>query len=170
MVTPDIFKKALSQFCTGVTVVTVNTGDEFHGLTVSAFSSVSLNPPMILFCRKVKSLERAFLTAGKHFVVNILSEAQQDVAMRFANPRLTPQERFAGLSFSTTPTHHVPVLHGSMAYLECRTDQVVNAGDHTVYFGEVMNIGIDDHTGQKDPLLYYSSAFRSIQQTEPVTV
>ena len=91
---PTDFRKICGQFATGVTVLTTTSNGEAHGITVNSFTSVSLDPPLILFCIDKKAGFNTPLTAEKSLAINILSEEQQEISNRFANPSMTSEERF----------------------------------------------------------------------------
>lgn len=152
------FRKTLSKFCTGVTVVTVKNEAGFHGLTVNAFSSVSLDPPLILVCITKTGQSHSILSESDTFVVNILSEEQQEVSNRFANPELDSATRFHGLDYRLTPAG-VPILQGALAHLECRLAKTFDGGDHTIFIGKVEEVGFSE--GEK-PLLFYESRYQHL--------
>jgi flavin reductase len=114
------FRKALGCFATGVTVITVDEGGEVHGMTANAFSSVSLDPPLVLVCVGHQARTHAFLQAKKRFGVNVLAADQRAISEYYARATETHQhaER-AGARFERT-SHGTPVLYGALAYLECR--------------------------------------------------
>jgi flavin reductase (DIM6/NTAB) family NADH-FMN oxidoreductase RutF len=152
-VSPEEFRTALSRFASGVTVVTTkDDAGKMHGLTVSAFCSVSLDPPLVLVCiEKAAGSHYAFAESGI-FAVNILNSSQQDMSERFASQLIN---RFQGLDFSLSE-HGLPVLADCLANLECKIVHSYDGGDHTVYIGEVLNAEAADG----DPLLYFRSDYR----------
>src|SRR5512134_1314187 len=116
-VSKDEFRAALSRFTSGVTVVTtVGTDNRPAGITVSAFSSVSLEPPLILACIEKRASLHDHLTEGRYFAVNILSEDQEDISRLFASK---DENRFGGVRCSPGATG-APLLEGALAYIECR--------------------------------------------------
>ena len=155
-ITNDEFRSALSRFASGVTVVT--TKDEtgkLHGITVSAFSSVSLDPPLVLVC-----IERS---AGSHhvfqqtgvFVVNVLSADQRNLSERFASQTA---ERFEGVDM-TLNIDGIPLLSNCLANLECRVKLTADGGDHSIFIGEVESASIEEG----DPLIYFRGDYRTIE-------
>jgi len=157
-VNEDIFRKTLGSFATGVTIVTFKTGTDYHGLTVNAFSSVSLQPPLILVCIKKESTSHAAMTAADGFVVNILSESQQELAGRFANPRLSSAERYQDTDYRTSG-RGIPVFGDNLGHLECRAVERLQGGDHTIFLAEVENA---EFAEDRKPLLYFRSQFHDL--------
>lgn len=156
--TPELFRKTLSKFCTGVTVVTARNADGIHGLTVNAFSSVSLNPPLILVCITKKGLSHSVLSESDAFVVNILSAQQQEVSNRFANPELDSAARFRGLNYRLTDAG-IPLLEDCLGHLQCRLANTFDGGDHTIFIGKVEEASFSDG---KKPLLFYESRYHDL--------
>jgi 3-hydroxy-9,10-secoandrosta-1,3,5(10)-triene-9,17-dione monooxygenase reductase component len=155
VVEPRTLRSALGKFATGVAVVTVRTVDgDPLGMTVNSFSSVSLDPPLVLFCVNRDSRLYSAFTNTAEFAVNILTEVQQDLSRRFARPGL---DRFGTLPHSTGYSG-VPVLSGSLAVVECITDSVVAAGDHAIVVGRVVAVFAEtDRNAQ--PLVYFHGAY-----------
>ena len=154
-ISPDEFRAALSRFASGVTVVTTkDSAGKLYGITVSAFCSVSIEPPLILICiEKVTGSHKALSESGI-FVVNILDQTQVELSERFASPI---PEKFEDVEISLN-IDGLPVLSGCLANLECRTSQSFEGGDHTIFVGEIENVSI----GEGDPLLYFRSDYRQI--------
>lgn len=144
-------------FASGVTVVTVASGDELHGMTASSFASVSLEPPLILVCLDKASRTRTLVAQAGRFAVNVLGGAQADVSQAFSRPGVKP--------FGTVPYAHgsngAPLLDGAIAVLECTTYRVFEAGDHEVVLGEVTACAAPGG----DPLVYFQGAYRSLGST-----
>jgi flavin reductase (DIM6/NTAB) family NADH-FMN oxidoreductase RutF len=126
-----------------------------HGLTVSSFTSVSMEPPLILVCIDYGCTFLSHFRAGKHFGVNVLSETQRDLSVVFAEK---PEGRFDGVEWYSDKSG-VPLLPGSLATIECRVMSIVEAGDHAVFVGEV--IGTQTTAGQ--PLLYFNRDYRTLR-------
>lgn len=158
-VTQTEFRKAMGSFATGVTVVTVDYEGEVHGMTANAFTSVSLDPLLVLVCVDHRARTHAHLHARKRFGVNVLAAHQRAVSEYYAgpNPDHRYAEREAKARFDRTQ-HGTPVLHGALAYLECRLRTAQDAGDHTIFIAEVEDIVLRDG----DPLLYFRSEYRKI--------
>ena len=158
-VTQTEFRKAMASFGTGVTVITVDFEGEVHGMTANAFASVSLDPPLVLVCVDHQARTHAHLHLKKRFGVNVLGENQKAISQYYADPNPTHRdaERVAGARFDRTQ-HGTPVLHGALAYLECRLHTVQDAGDHTIFIAEVEDVVVR----QGDPLLYFRGEYRRI--------
>jgi len=156
-VTPDDFRAALSRFPSGITVVTsrATTGD-LHGITVSAFSSVSLNPPLILVCIEKTTGSHAVINESGFFVVNILAAGQDEISERFALPI---PDKFDGMNFKEGMTG-VPVFASALVTLECRLANAFDGGDHTIFVGEVENVSVRDG----EPLVYFHGSYRDLLQ------
>jgi flavin reductase (DIM6/NTAB) family NADH-FMN oxidoreductase RutF len=157
-VSADRFKDAARRFASGVTIVTVSTGDLPHGMTASAFSSVSLEPPVVLVCLEKTSQTRAMVTEAGTFVVNVLSAEQEHIAKDFSQP---------GMKSFTEHVHRegidgAPVLDGAIAWFECKVTTVLDGGDHDVFLGDVIACGAEPG----DPLLYYDRKYRSLHVNE----
>lgn len=151
-VTKDEFRGALSRFISGVTVVTTLGKDNRPaGITVSAFSSVSLEPPLILACIDKRASVHGCLTDGARFAVNILSEDQQNVSRLFASK---DEDRFAGAPYKWGVSG-APLLEGALACIECRVVHAYPGGDHTIIVGEVESICTTEHK----PLAYFRGAY-----------
>lgn len=154
-VTSDEFRSALARFPSGVTVVTSRDGDErFHGITVSAFCSLSLDPPRVLICVEKTTGSHNALESSKAFVVNILSAEQRDVSDRFAS---LAEDKFESLDFETG-IDGIPLLLGCLATLECRVTNSHDGGDHSIFVGEVEKATVNDG----DPILYFRGDYRAI--------
>jgi len=153
------FRKAMGHFATGVTIVTVDLDGEVHGMTANAFASVSLDPLLVLVCVDHSTRTHAHLHAKKRFGVNILCDDQRALSEHFANPERTNEgaETQAGARFDRT-SHGTPMLHGSLAYLECRLHSAQVAGDHTIFIAEVEDVVVNNG----DPLLFFKGRYRKV--------
>jgi|SRR5688572_10121978 len=145
---PEEFRSALSQFASGVTVVTTRDAHgKKHGITVSAFCSVSLEPPMVLICiEKTTGSHYAFGESGA-FVVNILASSQSEVSEHFAS---RVDEKFGDVEH-TLNEDGVPVLTDAIATLRCTLRHSLDGGDHSIFVGLVESV--DVHGG--NPLIYF---------------
>ena len=148
-------RNAMGLFATGVTIITTKdaTGKPF-GLTANAFSSLSLDPPMLLICvDKGVDCYDCFEESGV-FAVNFLSLAQEELSTRFATKGI---EKFAGLAYSLGELG-VALLEGALAHFECTVAHAYEGGDHTIYVGEVQRLV----TTPGAPLLFYQGQYRSL--------
>lgn len=154
------FRKALGCFATGVTVVTSSHPETQApaGVTVSAFSSLSLEPALVLFClgKQTSSIE-TFRRNG-HFAINVLAESQRDLSIRFAS---RSEDKWAGMTFGTG-LGGVPILEGCLATLECKLVSTIDGGDHVIFVGEVQNL---THQEGGQPLIYFRGAYLDFPPT-----
>lgn len=151
----ETFKEAMGRFGTGVTVITTRDLEGLPaGFTASSFSSLSLDPPMVLFClgREAQCFD-AFYGAD-NFGVNILSSGQEAISNRFSQ-RAGDKFKAVPLTDSTTG---VPLIKGSLASLECRVTEKLPGGDHLIFLGEVQHIRLSEGA----PLLYYMGKYHSV--------
>jgi len=156
--TQEQFRRAMAAFATGVTVITLDDAGSVHGMTANAFTSVSLEPLLVLVCVDHKAQTHAHLRTRKRFGINVLSEDQTAISEHYADPdRTSAGADQAGASFDRTP-HGTPVLHGSLAYLECRLQDARDAGDHTIFIAEVEDVVV--RAGR--PLLFFGSDYHAI--------
>lgn len=125
----------LASWASGVAVVTARHGERVHGMTVSAFCSVSLDPPLVLVCLDKTSNTLKLVEAGKVFSVNVLAEGQEELSNRFAS-KAHEERRFDGLDceHGVNGCPHIP---GAVSHLDCRVINAVDAGDHVIYVGQV---------------------------------
>jgi flavin reductase (DIM6/NTAB) family NADH-FMN oxidoreductase RutF len=149
------FRDACSLFGSGVTVATVRAADGSpHGLTVSSFTPVSIEPPLILICIDHGCTFLQHFRACSHFAVNILAKSQRDLSITFA---CKDEGRFEGVDWNVSP-NGVPLLHGCIATFECQLAAVIEAGDHAIFLGEVVNAECQGG----EPLLYFNREYRSL--------
>jgi flavin reductase len=156
---PSDFRKALGHFATGVTIITVDLDGEVHGMTANAFSSVSLNPPMVLICVDHAANTHGHLHARKRFGINVLTEHQRKISEYYARPERTHEhaEQEAGARFDRT-AHGTPVLQGGLAYLECSLKETHQAGDHTIFIAEVEEVVMRPGA----PLVFFQGKYRMV--------
>jgi len=146
-------KDVYARWATGVTIVTARAGDRIHGMTVSAFTEVSLEPPLVLVCIDRTTNTQHVIAEGGCFAVNILARGQEALAQRFASNG-AEDRRFSDLQCATGATG-APLLAGSVASLDCRLETAHEAGDHIIYVGEVVELQLSDG----DPLLFYNRGY-----------
>ena len=148
MISKDEFRRALGRFASGVTVVTArDASGKLHGITVSAFCSVSLDPPLILVCIDKNTGSHYALTETESFVVNILREDQQFISDRFAS--YLP-DKFEAVEYNLG-IDGLPVLENALANLECRLVNAHDDGDHTIFVGQIERATV----GDGKPLIYF---------------
>jgi flavin reductase (DIM6/NTAB) family NADH-FMN oxidoreductase RutF len=154
-VDPRAFRSVCGNFATGVAVVTSGTTESVSGLTVNSFTSVSLDPPLILVCIQNDSSELPALQRSGAFAVNILAADQEDLCRAYASWRtrhLVDAEVHCGVT-------GVPILSAALAYLECRIEREVDGGDHEIVIGEVVALDVQRDDG---PLTYFRSGYHRL--------
>ncbi|MGA9979936.1 MAG: flavin reductase family protein [Candidatus Sulfotelmatobacter sp.] len=146
----------MGAFATGVTIITVDLDGEVHGMTANAFASVSLDPLLVLVCVDHNTRTHAHLHAKKRFGINVLREDQRAISEYYARPDRTHEhaETEAEARFERTVLG-TPMLHGALAYLECRLHSSQEAGDHTVFIAEVEDVVV--RAGE--PLLFFRGKY-----------
>ena len=153
-------KKVLARRVSGVAVVTARAGDVIHGMTASAFTEVSLVPPLVLVCADKASNTHPVIARGGVFALNLLAHDQAALSDRFASKR-DEERRFVGLEYETGVTG-APLLAGTVATLDCRVRAAHDAGDHVIYVGEV----VDLRRSERDPLVYLDGAYRGLSRSD----
>ncbi|MGX0936071.1 flavin reductase (DIM6/NTAB) family NADH-FMN oxidoreductase RutF [Cupriavidus metallidurans] len=157
------FKRALSQFATGVTVITTRAaghphanGAPFVGITASSFNSVSLDPPLVLWSMATRANSLPMFRDGSHYIINVLAASQLDLCQRFATLK---GDRFAGVDYRLSATG-LPILANALAWFECHNRSRYDEGDHVIFVGEVERCGIFDTGGQ--PLVFQGAQFSTL--------
>ena len=150
------YRRTCAQFATGVTVVTTRDSEGHpHGLTVNSFSSVSLDPPLVLVNIDLRNAILGHFISSEWFGINVLAEHQEELSRRFSSPL---ENRFRGVDW-TTGVSGVPLLTGVLAQLECTVVRSFEAGDHTVLIGEVRGASYRDGK----PLVFFDSEYRKLE-------
>jgi flavin reductase (DIM6/NTAB) family NADH-FMN oxidoreductase RutF len=155
------FRHALAQFATGVTVITAERGPgKVHGMTANSFTSVSLDPLLLLICVAQHAQLLPLIKAKKSFGVNVLKQDQEAISRYFAQTEDLPQvEVELGIRYRWTPTG-IPLLEHALVRLACNVVASYIAGDHTIFIGEVEGIEVFDG----EPLLYFRRNYRRITE------
>jgi flavin reductase len=150
------FRSVMGHFATGVTIVTTHDGaGKISGLTANAVASVSLEPPMVLVCVDKNSDSYPMFGASKAFAINILSNGQETLSRRFAK---SGGDKFTGIGFRIGVSGS-PILADTIAFLDCQVRYEFDAGDHTIYIGEAVDIAV---SSDSDPLLYFRGGYRNL--------
>ena len=158
-VSADLFRQLLARFASGITVLTtVDARQRAHGMTVSAFTSLSLNPPLVLVCVDRAASMLTVLDAASHFAVNILAQGQDALSRRFSREEMV--RRFDGIGYSLG-AGGVPVLHDALAVAECRRTARYDAGDHAIFIGEVVAGTMSQGTR---PLIYFAGSYERLER------
>jgi len=146
------FRQALSQFATGVTVITTRLADgSFRGLTASSFNSVSLDPPLVLWSLGARANSLPIFSGNSHYVINVLAAGQEELALRFSRRSEDP---FAGIDYMLSRTGQ-PILKGAAAWFECHNRSRYPEGDHVIFVGEVEECEVEPQPA----LLFHGGRF-----------
>jgi flavin reductase (DIM6/NTAB) family NADH-FMN oxidoreductase RutF len=151
-------RRIMGHFATGVTIVTTRFGNDYFGLTVSAFCSLSLEPPLVLVSIDRRSFSYEFLKSAGCFAVNILSVEQEDLSRRFA---VAGPKDFSDLAIKSAATG-APVLADVLAWVDCRVVHIFPGGDHDIFVGEIQ----DGHAGEGEPLVYHRGQYRRLMPAQ----
>jgi len=155
-VDPAAFRRACARFATGITVSTVSGEDGTpYGITANSFTSVSCAPPLVLICIDHRATGLHHFRGSSAFAINVLDESQRDHSVRFSQRK---SDRFEGIAWRMSDAG-LPLLDGVIAQLECWVRQTLDAGDHTIFIGEVFRVWHRDGP----PLLYYASEYRGLR-------
>ena len=146
------YRTVLGHFATGVTIVTALDGDTPVGMACNSFTSVSLDPPLVLFCAAKNSSTWPQMQNAQHFAVNVLDEDAEALCRVFATKGV---DRFAGVSHRRAVTG-APVLDDALAYIDCETEVEHDAGDHVIVVGRVVEMG---YATEGKPLLFYRGGY-----------
>jgi len=179
----DFFRQVMGRFATGVTVVTASNEGTIGGLTVNAFCSVSLNPPLVLVCIDLSSTTLPLMRQSGAFAVNMLTNQQEHLSRCFALPSLERYEHFCHANYRTVATG-APILDDVLAFIDARIVAEYPGGDHTIFLGQVEAMGIGSkialvhetdashadliaHNGhipveEENPLAYYRGQYRHL--------
>ncbi|MDO8606285.1 MAG: flavin reductase family protein [Phaeospirillum sp.] len=158
------FRKALGCFASGVTVITALNPETKApvGVTVSSFSSLSLDPPLVMFCLGNKTSSIGAFKDFGHFVVNILSETQRDLSIRFAS---RTENKWAGVAWEQWNSG-APILPNCLTNLECSLERIVDGGDHQIFIGRVEKI---KHQEGGSPLIYFRGSYLELGPPSSLT-
>ena len=152
-----LFRSTMGHFPTGVTVVTTHHPEHGHfGVTISSLTSVSLNPPLVLFCMGTSGHSINIFREVDHFTFNILSHDQDFLSNLFASRMPIDWNK---INFSECPKTRAPILKGSLGHILCQKSQTHPGGDHEIIVGSVLNMEIDP---TKQPLIRYASGYHSV--------
>ncbi|MFJ5297285.1 flavin reductase family protein [Pseudomonas sp. RC10] len=157
---PGALRQAFGTFATGVTVITTHDADgQPRGMTANSFTSVSLDPPLLLVCVGKSALSYTAFASGDCFAVNLLHEGQTDVSATFASKS---PDKFKTVNHDVVHTG-APILMDSLTWFDCSVDQRVDAGDHIVLIGQVRAFG----TSPKSPLCFCRGSYASLKEPLP---
>ena len=152
----DLFRQVAGSFASGVTVITTGRDGDYHGMTASSFSSLSLDPPLILVCFDLTAATLSAVDATGAFVVNILAAEQEAISRQFAS---RGAHTLDDVAFDLGELG-MPIIHDSLAHFECQVARRHIEGDHVILVGAVEAGAVDQGD---DPLLYYRGSYRRLQ-------
>ena len=158
MVTPDIFKQVMRHWASTVTIVTTRLDDQIYGLTATAFSSLSVQPPMVFVSIFRKTRTHPMIEQSGVFCINFLAPDMTHISDRFAG-RYPNEERFTGLSYHAEATG-APVLDEAIAYIDCRVVEGLVTGDHTIFVGQVESA--NTQRVDQSPLIYFMGQYHHV--------
>ncbi|SED93834.1 NADH-FMN oxidoreductase RutF, flavin reductase (DIM6/NTAB) family [Rhodococcus koreensis] len=147
-----LFRRTISRFASGVTVITTSHGGTNQGMTASAVTALSLNPPMLVLCVNREAPTHEAISTADSFVVNVLSKSQEPLARQFSRPS---DDKFAGVETYTSALG-LPVITGCLANFECSVTARTTGGTHTIFIADVRAAAAYD---ERKPLLYYAGRF-----------
>lgn len=159
---PREYRNMVGRFATGVTIITLDDGSGPRGLTANAFSSVSLDPLLLLVCIDHRATSYPFIQRSGSFAVNILAEDQEHVSNFFAGT--TPEDNPMGEIAYRTGETGSPLLDGVIAWADCRTSEVYAGGDHDIFLGEVVDMKLEREDAA--PLLFFGGGYRKMVPAE----
>jgi flavin reductase (DIM6/NTAB) family NADH-FMN oxidoreductase RutF len=164
-INPDDIKAAMRLWASGVTIVTTANDEERIGTTASSFTSVTLEPPLILICLYGDAQATQQIIANGHFAVSILGEPHANLSGQMAGygEVREGEDRFYGYEWFTQETHS-PILKDASAWFDCKIHAVNDGGTHKIIVGEVVATGRQDH--DPAPLLYFNRGYRQITTPE----
>lgn len=158
-----LLRNTLGHFASGVTIITAENEGEFLGMTANAFSSLSLEPPLILVCIDKRAKTMKGLEKGKPFVVNILQEKQENECMIFAKSDTNKFEK----TFYSLNQHGIPVLEKNLATVECSVENLLDGGDHYIVTGLVLKT---EYSIDKDPLVFFRGKFDYSKEKHNISI
>ena len=157
-ITPEDLRKAMRNWASGIAIVTASHNGEMHGMTVSSFTSLSLDPPLISVSLYKTSRTHALVSEAGHFGVTILAADQEEISNRFAGRIPDTEDRLAGLDIETLSSG-APFISGGLTFFDCRVTQEIPCGTNTLFIA-----GIVDARSRNDgdPLLYFDQKYQTL--------
>jgi flavin reductase (DIM6/NTAB) family NADH-FMN oxidoreductase RutF len=157
-------RDVLGRFATGITVLT-SAGEVAHGMTANSFSSVSLDPPLVLVCVSRGALMHQTIAANRTFAVSVLGADQEYIARYFANSeRPAGLAQFDSVDWDPGPSTGAPLLANALAWLECELSEVYDGGDHSIFLGRVLGLG---NGAEHRALLFYGGTYHQVLPSSP---
>jgi flavin reductase (DIM6/NTAB) family NADH-FMN oxidoreductase RutF len=161
---PELFRGVMRRWTSGVTVATLRVGEEVRGITMSSFISVSLDPPLVLISIDKRARSHELAVRAGRYCVHLLAEDQRLLSDRFAGRRPGEHARFDDCSSRTTPTGE-PILDGCLGFFDCRVVAVHDAGDHTLFIGQIESGEVGP---PKAPLVFFDARYRRLAPPNPL--
>jgi flavin reductase (DIM6/NTAB) family NADH-FMN oxidoreductase RutF len=158
-VSADVLRRAAGQFATGITVVSVHDDGYVRGMTANSFTSVSLEPPLVLVSVDLQRSAHSALLTAERFVISVLAASQQAVSARFASSKTDMRRAYDDIPHRLTDDG-LPLIDGALAHFVCRRYANYPGGDHTLFLGLVEDVEVNGG----DPLLYVAGAYRTLDQ------
>jgi flavin reductase (DIM6/NTAB) family NADH-FMN oxidoreductase RutF len=155
---PNAFKAALGSWASGVAVVSAQHGAHPEGTTVSSFTSLSLDPPLVLVCLAPTARVVEVIRAGNRFAISVLAADQEAASKHFATRGRAPDAGFGDIPLRRAPDAQ-PLVAGAAAHLACRLEAVIPQGDHHIFIGRVEHAAADE---RRPPLLYFRRGYRTL--------
>lgn len=155
---PEQLRQSMRAWTSGVTIVTASYAGEQHGMTVSSFTSIALEPPLIIVSLQTVSRTHELVSQSNAFAITILADDQQELSDRFAGRMPDSEDRFANLETETLVTG-APFIKGGLAYLDCRVSQAIEVGTNTLFLAEVVAAR---GNGEGMPLVYHDRKYQKL--------
>lgn len=163
-VSEDQFKSAMQNFTTGITVVSTNYQGMLYGLTINSFTSVSLSPPLVLFCVNKNSNNIKGFKSSDVFAISILSEHQKLISVHFARSNVNAFKKFENIDYQLG-INKCPLINESICLVECHKTSEYDGGDHIIFLGKVTSVKINSNL---KPLLYFAKSYKTISNIDIV--
>ena len=161
-ISSDDFRKGMRHWATGVTIVTSYEKGSRHGMTVSSFTSISVDPPIVMVALGKDTRTHKMVSDSGHFAVTILERAQEKISNRFAGQEASEKDRFEGLDTFNLVTG-CPLLTDGLSFFDCVVKDKHLVGTNTVFYGEVVAVQINQNRLDNDPLVYFNQKYRNVR-------
>ncbi|MGH3665415.1 MAG: flavin reductase family protein [Egibacteraceae bacterium] len=160
-ISEEQYRDTLARFATGVTVVSTEVDGILHGMTANAFSSLSLDPLLVLVCIERTTGMHELLPHAKTFAATMLAAGQERESVFFASTRRpSGRDQYDDVAWIPAPVTGAPVLSEGLAFVDCRVAEMLDGGDHSIFIGEVLDLGILQPDGE--PLIYFGHRYRRL--------
>jgi flavin reductase (DIM6/NTAB) family NADH-FMN oxidoreductase RutF len=156
-------RRAMANFASGVTIVTAVDAGVHYAMTCNSFTSISLAPPLVMVSASQHGRFHDRMLAAGLWVVSVLAAGQGEIARHFANPHRDRRRQFEPIAHEISAITGSPMIHGALAWLECRTEELLTAGDHTIVVGSVLGAAV--HDSERLPLTYFRGGFLDVPRS-----